>query len=265
MSYLGFELSIFGGAPVELYLFQLGLKYWSFTTGQTVQNYLGRDYQPIGFGRSQIENGQEFGKARLTLETIQDFEPAQEFIAGTPDGVMNLTLFRKHRGDADIAVYWKGRVVAVTFANAKAKLTCEPVFTSLRRAGLRATYQTPCRHLLYGPGCLAAMESFRASATLTGVNGISLQSQAFLSLGDGWLSAGKLVRGLTQRMIMTHAGETITLTEPIIGLAAGETVDVYPGCDHSLAACQGKFNNLANYGGFPWIPVKNPFTGDAIY
>jgi hypothetical protein len=49
------------------------------------------------------------------------------------------------------------------------------------------------------------------------------------------------------------------------GLAAGTTVTLFPGCDHTLATCSGKFSNTANYGGFPFMPTKNPFGGDPIY
>jgi hypothetical protein len=36
------------------------------------------------------------------------------------------------------------------------------------------------------------------------------------------------------------------------------------GCDRTFATCQSKFGNSLNFGGFPWIPVKNPFAGDSI-
>jgi len=32
------------------------------------------------------------------------------------------------------------------------------------------------------------------------------------------------------------------------------------GCDHSVSTCAARFDNLANYGGFPFIPTKNPFS-----
>jgi hypothetical protein len=32
------------------------------------------------------------------------------------------------------------------------------------------------------------------------------------------------------------------------------------GCDHSVSTCAARFGNLANYGGFPFIPTKNPFS-----
>ncbi len=36
--------------------------------------------------------------------------------------------------------------------------------------------------------------------------------------------------------------------------APGDQFTVYPGCDKSVFACRNKFNNLLNYGGFPFTP-----------
>lgn len=66
------------------------------------------------------------------------------------------------------------------------------------------------------------------------------------------------------RMIVGHTGINITLVSPMPSLVPGQAVRLYAGCDHSTTVCKNRFDNLANYGGFPWIPGKNPFTGDAI-
>ena len=37
-------------------------------------------------------------------------------------------------------------------------------------------------------------------------------------------------------------------------VAIGDTFTVLPGCDHTTTTCNGTFNNLARFGGFPYIP-----------
>jgi hypothetical protein len=54
------------------------------------------------------------------------------------------------------------------------------------------------------------------------------------------------------------------LQYPAQGLAVGAAVDMYAGCDRTLNTWHNRFSNAANFGGFPWIPQKNPFAGDAI-
>src|SRR5207237_881148 len=38
-------------------------------------------------------------------------------------------------------------------------------------------------------------------------------------------------------------------------VAAGDNFRFLPGCDHTVATCDSAFNNLAHYGGFPYIPL----------
>jgi hypothetical protein len=35
----------------------------------------------------------------------------------------------------------------------------------------------------------------------------------------------------------------------------GDTFTAYPGCDKTQNTCTSKFNNLVNFGGFPYVPV----------
>ena len=66
------------------------------------------------------------------------------------------------------------------------------------------------------------------------------------------------------RMITNHSGDTITLSAVLPGLAVGVALEAFAGCDRTFATCQSKFGNSLNFGGFPWIPAKNPFAGDSI-
>jgi hypothetical protein len=36
--------------------------------------------------------------------------------------------------------------------------------------------------------------------------------------------------------------------------SVGDTFTIYYGCDHTPGTCQSKFNNLANFRGFPYVP-----------
>lgn len=47
-------------------------------------------------------------------------------------------------------------------------------------------------------------------------------------------------------------------------LSIGSVVLAYAGCDKSNSTCATKFNNIVNFGGFPYIPNTNPFVGTII-
>jgi hypothetical protein len=96
---------------------------------------------------------------------------------------------------------------------------------------------------------------------------------------DGWYRGGVLRFGGLLGFITGHAGEVLTLSRPMseltAALAAPETdpesgdplpvtVDIAPGCDLRAATCALKFGNLANFGGFPEIPGRNPLGGGSI-
>ena len=91
--------------------------------------------------------------------------------------------------------------------------------------------------------------------------------------------SGVLRFGTELGFITDHTGATLTLSRPMPELAAaiatpeldpdtGEPLpmlaDIAPGCDLRAATCAAKFGNLANFGGFPEIPGRNPFGGSSI-
>lgn len=65
-------------------------------------------------------------------------------------------------------------------------------------------------------------------------------------------------------MITAHSGNVLTLVDGIDDLAVGSSVTLWPGCARTVNACADKFANLDNYGGLPFLPAKNPFSGDAL-
>ena len=82
---------------------------------------------------------------------------------------------------------------------------------------------------------------------------------------DGYYTGGMIVApDGSARFITAHSGDTVTMARPLASLAGGQTVAIYPGCDHLKETCKNKFNNLDNFGGFPWIPAKNPYSGSSI-
>jgi uncharacterized phage protein (TIGR02218 family) len=139
----------------------------------------------------------------------------------------------------------------------------------LQRTGLRRLYQRHCPHVLYGGLCRASAVTHRVQGTVSGTSGTTVTVPAAAGVPAGHFSGGYATwsaGGITEkRMIVSHAGESLTLASAPPGLAVGATVMLYPGCDHTLATCEAKFANSANFGGFPFIPTKNPFGGSPIY
>ncbi|PQO22067.1 hypothetical protein C2I36_15045 [Rhodobacteraceae bacterium WD3A24] len=59
-------------------------------------------------------------------------------------------------------------------------------------------------------------------------------------------------------------GSTLAQHFPGTAIAFRPVVELARGCDLRRDTCEAKFNNLANFGGFPNIPGINPFGGSSI-
>jgi len=57
----------------------------------------------------------------------------------------------------------------------------------------------------------------------------------------------------------------LDITQAGLSAAVGDQVRAYPGCDHSLITCANKFGNSLNFGGFPFMPEKNPMDGTPVF
>jgi len=79
--------------------------------------------------------------------------------------------------------------------------------------------------------------------------------------GDGYYDNGQIVftsgpnAGLT-KAVKQYFGRTFFFNSPLPFMPnAGDTFTANPGCDKTQNICTSRFNNLANFGGFPYVPV----------
>jgi hypothetical protein len=113
--------------------------------------------------------------------------------------------------------------------------------------------------VLYSSACGAVPIS--ASAFVSEVNGCNVDLDGGIpgsvsgGLAGGWLQTPDGAR----HMIVSEWADGVELLAPVAIVPATE-VQLTVGCDHSTATCAARFNNLNNYGGFPAIPNKNPFS-----
>lgn len=263
MTYQDSEASIASGKPIELYDFAFGVNHWRYTSSADTVTYLNHDYEPVPIQRSDLEQSDNAFKNELTVTVARDNPFANQFIAAPLDGICTVTIYRGH--GTDFVTFWTGVITSINFVNAdEIRISAAPRTTSMLRTGLRRKYQKLCNWPLYGAGCRVNDESFKVTGTIATISGLTITAAIFATKSDGWFIAGKLVVGNAKRLITSHVGSTITISHAIVGAVAGNSFTAYAGCDHTMDTCRTKFSNLDNYGGQPWIPTKNPFTGDAI-
>jgi uncharacterized phage protein (TIGR02218 family) len=263
------EVSAYQGNPVEAYTFIRENKVWRFTTGEDPVTISGQLFAPRPMQRSKIEQSSDMIRNSITLSTSSELEVVDAYRSGVPSGITTILIQGYHYGIADYVTRWQGRIVNVQFAERTAKISCEPILTTILRPVLRRFYQLSCPHVLYGADCTVSRATFRVDGTLTGQNGAQLTSAIFGAKPDGWFGGGYIdwLEGdeSQRRFILSHTGSNIVVNIPFIDMPNNAGVQVYPGCDHTLVTCTNKFANNLNYGGQPYYPQKNPFSGVQIF
>jgi hypothetical protein len=267
------------GEPVELYFFVYGssdTEYYAYTDSEepiTIDvgaPYGSVEFQPHPIMRDTVKSSGTLDKQSLTVSLQRDAEVAELFRVYPPTQPVTAIIRQGHFGDTEFLVIWTGRVLSCKFTDSEAELTCEPVATSMKRAGLRRNYQYGCPHALYmgndQAGCHADKAAATVSATVTAISGSTL------SLSSGWngsFAAEKFINGMVEwttaagsierRTTLNLSGNDLSLSGIIRNLTVGATVSVILGCNHQLDDCADLHNVIGDYGGQWLIPTKSPF------
>lgn len=267
MAYNDNEYSVKAARPQEAYLFDSGSEEWRLTSFDREVTVNGETYTPAPMTRSEPEAGEDSMKSDLTITIAANSDMVSDMLQSLVEQPVIVTIYRKHWDDATWLTYWKGRLVNFT-PGAETELQCESVFTSMRRPGLRAKYQRLCRHALYSVGegllslCEVEMADYAVAAKISSAENVPTIETDLTGYDSSYFKGGFLRQGsYMYRFIysVSGGGRYLTLDRPL-DLAVGTDITLYPGCNHTYSTCRDKFNNSINFGGFPWVPNKNPFT-----
>lgn len=267
MGYLDHEQSLEGGAPVELYEITLGSDIYRFTSAQDTVTALGNAFYPVEVERDSLVSGPENRDDLLELHLPASYPLVRKYIEIVPGKRAYISVYRFHRFDTpstEVVLYWQGLLRTVTFTaqGRKATIAALPITGAMSRRVPRYGYQGLCNHMVFDERCKAVEASFRHNGRVLSVTNNVLEIENLSAKGDNWARSGYVtVSGLDYRVVIAHTGDEIRLLLPFpddIPLL-GSNVDVYAGCAHTPEDCINKFNNFVNYGGFPWVPRKNPY------
>jgi uncharacterized phage protein (TIGR02218 family) len=267
MTYLDIENSVQDAQPVELFEFRRGSLYYRMTSASEEINYQGQVFSPVYIKRDTIAMNEDINKGGLKLTLSRDNSFGVSYLGATPEIVTTVTVYRGHNGDPDgeYIAYWKGRILSAKASGDTITLECESIFSSMKRAGLRARFELQCRHGLYSAECTVSRSSFSATGNIVGESGTTLTLAVAALQPDGYYTGGILENDEGDlRFIVSHTGSSIRINRPFSKTINNTTVTINPGCDKARSTCINKFNNLLNYGGFPYIPSRNPFGGSIV-
>ena len=263
MTYEAQEISVESGQPVELYEFVIGATTYRYTSSEDEVSFNSQTWFPRAITRSDPGQASEDRKQELTITLPADDVVSSTYIGIPPAELMVLTIIRFHRGDAEAFVLWSGRITGAAYKDQGARcllqgLTTESTFS---RVIPRFKYSGLCNHILYDSSCKVSKATNDYDGNVSGEVGDTITVDGLFSAeGAGWALGGYVTFGNDYRLIVGQSGDVLTLSVAFRASVLGETVKVQAGCDHTIATCQSKFTNRDNFGGFPQVPTKNPFS-----
>jgi uncharacterized phage protein (TIGR02218 family) len=270
MSYNAQETAIETGKPVELFLFRNLTDQFAYTSGPSNVLYNAVTYVPAQVDRPAPTAGVELETRDLTI-TIPMGDPLvnPRYITVPPSTPDHITIYRQHLTDGthETITFWSGIIASVAFEGEFAKLSCRPVTFLFDRTIPKRTYSNLCAHVLYDRGCKLNDALFKDLVTVQTVNGADV---TVVGTGIGLKPADYYLSGFARfntidyrailKVVILNANTlTISFILPFENAGAGSEIELFAGCDHSMDTCFSKFNNVRNFGGFPAVPLQNPF------
>ncbi len=268
MTFDAFETSLEDGNLIELYQFTQGAVVTRFTNFNRDVVFNGSTWLTTQIAREDIERAIESGINDLKIRMPIDNPIASQYIQNVPGKVIEVIIYRAHFTDPaeQVLVVFEGVIAQASFdGDLEATLTLTPFTSAFKRSAPRYTYQSLCNNVLYDAECKIARGSFTYVGLATGIDQTvrSLTINGLSGQGADWAVGGWVAFPAggsdDQRLIVAQVGDTVTLLSNFAETVLASNVDVFAGCAHDIGTCNTKFANVLNFGGTPYVPVKNPF------
>lgn len=273
--------------PIEYLTFKNGSSLWYYTNSNQQETIGARTFEPIAYTRNEPVFSKDSADGQIKFK-IPSALPIVEFYETLPSSsISSVTIERVNRNDPDLGVqiFWKGQVASVQREGDFATILGVPL-TALSAQIPRYTYSGLCNWFLFQDRCGLTREDWRhqgtvltigTPATVITVDGLETQAQALagsVSPAFGAVSPPALENYWQGGYAENDDGEKraiyesnvdgvpnrIRVLQPFRNLSVSDNLTVYAGCDRTRATCASKFNNHLKHGGFPDIPIVNPFT-----
>ncbi|EOV8094051.1 TPA: phage BR0599 family protein [Vibrio parahaemolyticus] len=259
--------------PIELYEFTYGTDSFNYCTGGNNQVIKGKYYKAVSINRKSFTRTDNLLKGGLKIQLDRETEVGRLAFAGLDEKVLSFKLFRADLNyPEEKYLTYSGKVVSYSIDELSATLDVEPPSTIATRNGFTPKYQRQCRHLLFSRGCALAKNDWTYKKPIVAISDNVIQiywSFLFIEnanfLTNGQIFYNGYYRKIIKASLLNGGNIELTLNNPIVGLVVGDIVDVTYGCNQTRSHCHNVFSNTNNYGGFDFIPAKNPFGGTRVF
>lgn len=265
MSYATYEATPHLGYPVELFDFYVEGEHYRYVEHDEDIIIAGDTWTAATISRSSFSKGNELARTSIDVSTVLDLPVISKFQGGMPESQVILWVYRMHLTDPDLekVQIWTGQITTIKRSDRNLTLKGEIPDTDLRSVGLRRRIQRTCPHPLYGVGCFVDKEAFKSYATVTEV--LVEGKQLGLNVADCSLFTGGFLAGYVNahwkyRFISKGSGSYIYLAHPAPWIGIDSVLHMYPGCNKTTEHCYYRFNNILNFGGFPYLTSSDLYS-----
>lgn len=236
-------------------------------------NKAAQSYQPLAVSRSGMKRTSHGEVDRVNYKIDNVTKAMTDYAAATDfrnKRIVSRLIFRDHLDSADDAkVVFDGIIQSILFDQASVNVTAVPIISSLSFI-TGWPYQLKCNNKFADSYCKVNKNDpvNRCSGIATGGSSSSLIDTTFLIQASGYWNIGEITmtsgnnNGARRKIIgFDQASATLFFDfEMNYDVQAGDTYNVFRGCDKSLTMCQNTYNNDANFHGFHTIPLNESNT-----
>jgi hypothetical protein len=195
-----------------------------------------------------------------TVELDRFFAPPQAAGSGPLDTTLGVLL------------WFYGRVAECEVGRSQIAIQVKSLMNLLAVQQMpRRLYQASCNHVFGDPMCgydrvlgknAAGVSTGIGAVTITALAGAT-QAQVTTSFSpspataydEGTITALSGANSGATRTITALTDGVVRLLKPWLSpVSVGDMFQLLPGCDHTTQTCQTVLQNIARYGGFPYVP-----------
>jgi hypothetical protein len=181
----------------------------------------------------------------------------------TPD-TLRVRVLKGHANtdyNTDFSIEWVGDAVGYSVKGDWFVVeTVSRLQAMISNASAQIYMQNSCNNTVYDERCQANPGPNTHVTQVTAFDNlrINVQNQLFAS-GELNLGTMEIDRTGEIRTITSSTANVIGVAYPFNDIKVGDSVTLIKGCDNKMSTCHVRFNNVAHYNGFRFVPVENPF------
>jgi len=261
------EKSTEDSRPIELYEIVLGSSTFFFTSAEDEITVGANTFIPEPIARGQIGKGADQPSRNLLITMPSSNAFASQYVTIPPGQKATVNIFRLQRDEVPAfntqLLLFKGVVQSVVFPNDghSADVAIRSIETALNQNIPRFTFMSMCNHILYDEACGALDTDFDFIDVATSISGDTITITGLGASGIDFVGGYCRPSGTNDfRMVVEQSGDVLTLLLPFAADPTGGQIQAFAGCDHTLLGdCALVFDQVANYGGYPFVPSRNIF------